>query len=229
MKVLARIIPALGILAALVLVVIAVPAPAQSRRFELASHFTFLDVGERAPGLGATLTYNLNRRFGLESTLNFFPGDPLSNLGSRTRPVLGGWNTGNILQGQFGARVIVLRSKNTQFFIKAKPGFVSFSDVRYHATSGIGGLGSGDVAALAGRQTSFALDVGGGAEFHPNQRIFVRFDIGDTYFRYNAFTTTLNGPAFAGFSILPVVGFRGAEAHTLQLSTGIGMRLGRSQ
>jgi hypothetical protein len=220
MRALPRIASALPIAAALILLVIGIPAAAQSRRFEASTHFTFLDVGERTPGFGGTLTYNVTNRVGLESTLSFFPGDPPSNLGSSIRPVLGGWNTGNILQGQFGPKVVVVRKRNAQFF----------SDLRYRASAGIGGSGiTGDISAIAGRQTSFALDVGGGAEFLPTQRTFLRFDIGDTYFRYNAFTTTLNGPGFAGVGILPVVGFRGSSVHTLQISTGVGLRFGGSK
>ncbi len=64
------------ILAALALTVISIGAHAQSRRFELTSHFALLDVGERAPGFGGTLTYNVTRRFALESTLNFFRATP---------------------------------------------------------------------------------------------------------------------------------------------------------
>ncbi len=140
--------------------------------------------------------------------------------------MLGGWNLGNILQGQFGAKASVLRFKKVQVFIKAKPGFVSFSDVRYSASSGIGASGSGSVIAPVGRQTSFSLDVGGGMEFSPSRSTFFRFDVGDTYFRYNSFTTTLNGPGLVGVGILPVVGFRGSSVHTLQISAGIGLRFG---
>jgi len=222
-----RSIHLLRILVAFALVIGALAAQAQSRRFEIASHFTFLDVGERSPGFGCTFDYNLTRRFGLESTLNFFPGDPRSNLGSPLRPVLGGWNLGNILQGQFGAKAVFLHSRKADFFVKAKPGFVSFSDVRYLASTGIGGSGSGALVLPAGRQTSFAFDVGGGVEVYPSQSTFLRLDIGDTYFRYNPFTTTTSG--LSGASILPVLGFRGSSVHTLQLSIGVGLRFSRSQ
>jgi hypothetical protein len=182
MKRLVRRLWLLPILAGLLLVLVGVPAHAQSRRFELGSHFTFLNVGERAPGFGGTVTWNLTRRFSLESTLNFFPGDSSTNLGSSIRPVLGAWRTGNILQGQFGIKAVVLRHRKARLFVKAKPGFVSFSNLRYSGSAGLG-----DFVAPVGRQTSFALDVGGGVELHPSQRTFLRFDIGDTYFRYNSF------------------------------------------
>jgi hypothetical protein len=223
MKSTLRALPVLPILAALAFLVFCVPAHAQSRRFEIANHFTFLNVGERAPGFGGTFSYNVTRRFGLESTLNFFPGDPRSNLGSRIRPVLGGWNLGNILQGQFGAKGVVLRSRKAEFFLKAKPGFVSFSDERYSGTAGLGPF-----LATGGRQTSFALDIGGGVELYPTRSTFLRLDLGDTYFRYNSFTTVMRISGLGGAFIMPNAGFRGSSVHTLQLSTGVGLRFGRS-
>jgi hypothetical protein len=131
-----------------------VSAVAQSR-FELATHFTSLNTGpEHAPGLGATLTYNVSRRIGLESTLNFFPGDPRARFGnSGPPPVLGAWRGGNILQGQFGVKVVVLRLKKVELFARVEPGFASFSDVANRASLGPGGAGSQYLNTLGGRQT----------------------------------------------------------------------------
>ncbi len=113
-----------------------VSAAAQSRGFELATRFTSLDTGpEHAPGLGATFTYNVSRRIGLESTLNFFPGDPRACFGnSGPQPIIGAWRGGNILQGQFGVKAVVLRLKKVELFARVAPGFASFSDVASRAS-----------------------------------------------------------------------------------------------
>ncbi len=217
---------ALLLVAGLVCLATTIPAQAQSRQFEFSSHFTFLDVGERTPGFGGTLTYNLARRFALESTLNFFPGDARTNLGQSLRPVIGSYKVGAALQGQLGAKAAVVRTQRAQIFLKAKPGFISFSNLRYVGSVGPNGFGNGDFSALAGRQTGFAFDVGGGAEFNPNQRTFLRFDIGDTYFRYSPFTTTLNLSGAPGFALIR---FPGTYVHSFQISTGFGLRFGKSK
>ncbi|MGI9101513.1 MAG: hypothetical protein ACR2IF_03625 [Terriglobales bacterium] len=204
-----------------------VSAHAQSR-FEFATQFTSLNVGDRTPGFGATLSYGLSRRISIESTLNLFPGNPATNFGLPFGPVLGGWSTGKILQGQFGLTGIVIHRKRAHVFLKAKPGFVSLGNLNYFANTGINGFGNGNVTAVAGRQTSFSFDVGGGAVFSPSPRTFFRFDIGDTYFRYNPFSTTFN---IAGVppALGPVAGFQGTSVHSLQFSMGVGIRFGKTR
>jgi hypothetical protein len=215
-------------LAVLVLIATGLSASAQSRRFELSSQFAFLDVGERAPGVGATLTYNVTRRFGLESTLNFFPGDTRNNFGSNIKPVLGAWRSGNILQGQFGLRATVVHLKRAAFFLKVKPGFTSFSHLAYHAPLPFALPNAPEQILIdGGRQTCPSLDVGGGAAFLPSRSTFLRFDIGETIVRYNAFASAFNlGP---DFGIQPLIRIREATAHTLQFSMGIGLRFGGSK
>ena len=193
--------------------------------FELSGHFTTLNVGEYAPGFGGTLAYNLHPRFAVESTLNFFPSNPHTNLGRSIVP-LGDLNTGNILQGQFGAKANLLRLKRVTLFAKAKPGFVTFSKLSYHFDAGIGAFDSG-VWWDAGRQTGFALDVGVGAEIAPVKDSFIRFDAGDTYFQYPSFTTTFN--AVPGAGIQPVFHMPAASVHTFQFSVGVGCRFGRTK
>ncbi len=226
MKGLARAISFLRILAGIAIVLLPMAAHGQSRRFDFSTHFTLLDVGERTSGFGTTLTYNATPRFAFESTLNFFPGDAHTNLGTSLNPVIGDWKVGNVLQGQFGAKANVFRARKAQFFVKVKPGFVSFSNMRYVAPLGIGGPADGDLTAPAGRQTSFALDIGGGAEFYPSPRTLFRFDIGDTYFRYNSFSATLMG-ATAGLGTGALLVFPGSSVHSLQISTGVGLRFGK--
>ena len=214
------------LLIVLSVVVPVVGASAQSQKFEFATHFTSFDAGrEYSPGFGGTFAYNVTRRVGLESTLNFFPGDPRSNFGNHQPLLLGGSFTGgNVLQGFFGAKVGILQFKKAEFFVRLKPGFTSFSDIAYRVVTGIGGATGPDVT-LGGRQTWFALDFGGGAKFYPTKTVFLRFDIGDTYIRYGSFPTTIY-PAGAPPGTQSAGNYQGSPAHSLQVSTGVGFRFG---
>lgn len=194
----------------------------QTKAFSLSTHFTTLDVGEQAPGLGATFGYMLNRRIELESTLNFYPGNPQTNLGKSNVP-LGDLKTGNILQGQFGVRANAVHFKRIDFFLKAKPGFVSFSDIAYAFQAGLGGAGVSGLSWSVGRQTGFALDVGGGFEFSAGHNAFIRFDAGDTYFQYPTISTIA---ALPGTGIAPVITIPGSSVNTFQFSAGVGFRFG---
>jgi Outer membrane protein beta-barrel domain len=205
---------------------VAVNGICQTKSFGISAHFTMLDVGEQTPGFGGTFAYNLNRRIGLESTLDFYPGNSKTSFGRSIKP-LGDWNTGSILQGQFGVRVNVVQLKKLALFAKAKPGFISFSNVAYEFQPGIGGIGIGNVSAIAGRQTGFALDFGGGVEVSPVKNTFLRFDAGDTYFQYPPFSTPLDNGVPG--SIQPIVGFSGSSVHTFQFSVGVGYKFGRTK
>ena len=143
-------------------------AHAQTQKLELSTHFTSFDTGrEYAPGFGGTFAYNVTRRVGLESTLNFFPGDSRANFGNGQRLLLGGSFTGsNVLQGFFGVKLNILQFKKAEFFARVKPGFASFGDISYRVVTGLGGATAPDVT-LGGRQTWFALDFGAGAKFYP--------------------------------------------------------------
>jgi hypothetical protein len=216
------------VLIGLVVLLVAINGVCQTRSFGLSAHFTMLDVGEQTPGIGGTFAYNLNRRIGLESTLNFYPGNPKTSLGRSIKP-LGDWNTGNLLQGQFGVRLNVVQFKKVALFAKAKPGFVSFSNVAYEFQTGIGGIGLGNVSAITGRQTGFALDYGGGVEVSPSQSMFLRFDAGDTYFQYPPFSTPLDNGFPGSIQPQPVVNFSGSSVHTFQFIVGIGYKFGRTK
>ena len=201
-------------------------ASAQSPRFALSTHLTSINTGERIQGAGATFGYTFHRRFTIEATLNGFPGDPRNNLGRPIPPpILGGWRSGNVLQGQFGLRANLLQLKKADFFLTSKPGFIRFSHLLNVFQPGLGGIGLGNQTIDAGRQTCFAPFFGGGTQIYPTEHTFFRFDAGATVVRYAPFTTTVNLPGVDP-SLAPIIHFTGATTHTFQFSTGIGFRFG---
>ena len=186
-----------------------------------------MNTGDRIVGVGAIFGYRLSRRFALEATLNGFSGDPRNNLGRAIPPpVLGSWRSGNILQGQFGLSANLLQTSKADFFLTAKPGFISFSHLMYSFDPGMAGIGIGAATIDRGRQTSFAPFFGGGTQIYPTKHSFIRFDAGGTIIRYSQFRTTMNIAGITDPALLPVVGFPGATTYSFQFSTGIGFRFG---
>lgn len=200
-------------------------AGAQAQRFDLSSHVTTLNTKDRIVGVGGTLAYNFTRRFTLESTLNLFPGDPNNDLG-RPNPFNTIWRSGNILQAQFGVRAAILRTRQVDIFLAAKPGLISYSRMRA-VLPGIGGIGTQDNNLLAdvGRQTYFAPYFGLGSQIYPTPRTFFRFDAGATVIRYRGFSATFNDPS-GSIGIGPEFHVRSATTHTFQFNTGFGFRFG---
>lgn len=201
-------------------------APAQSPRFAISTHLTSINTRDRIAGVGATFGYNFHRRLTMEATLNGFPGNPRNSLGRPIPPpILGGWRSGNVLQGQFGLRADLFETRKADFFLTAKPGFVRFSHLLNTFQPGIGGIGLGTQTIDLGRQICFAPFFGAGSQVYLNDRMFFRFDAGSTVIRYAPFRTTMNivgvDPAFA-----PIIQFTGSTSHTFQFNTGFGFRFG---
>jgi hypothetical protein len=184
----------------------AAPALAQSpySRIELGAQTSVMtgnyDSGLDSDfGFGGRFTYNFSRYIALDTQLDFYPSQHRSlNLqegGQRFAGFVGikaGWR-----RDRFG------------LFWKARPGFLSFSDVPQ--------LG---VAGAFDRQTHFALDLGGVIEIYPTPRTILRFDVGTLLARYGERTLPIGSSAFLSAP--------GSIASFLNVSAGFSYRIGRS-
>ena len=137
--------------------------PMDVPRIETGVQFTALHlpapIGEGAPGIGGRFTYNLSKHFGLEAEVNHFPGGKklASSFGET--------------EGLFGLRA-GFATPIGGLFLKARPGFVHFSE-----DSDVHGRGLHQL-------DHFALDLGFvGVYYFPNHT-YVRFDGGDTIITY---------------------------------------------
>ncbi len=215
---------------AIFLVLASTFAAAQTPRFSLSTHSTTIETYDRIVGFGGTFSYSFARHFALDSVVNFFPGNPQSNLGEHTGFFAPYWRSGNILQGQFGLRGSILESSKADVFLSARPGFVSFSNLSYHSDSvGLGCIGLTTpcvVTASLGRQTYFAPSFGGGAIFYPSSKFFVRIDGDATVIRYSGFSPTFYANGVAMSSPTPSYYSSPRTNYTFQFSTGVGFRFG---
>lgn len=164
-------------------------------------------IGSTEAGFGGRITLNLNKNMALEAETNFFPHENFTDTS----------RYGTLWQGNFGVKV-GKRFGKFGVFGKARPGFVSFSK----ALTPVGTFTfpfSNELFLLREekRRTHFAMDLGGVLEFYPSRRLLTRIDVGDTIIHYG-------GDSF--FPVLPGVHNESRTTHNLQLSAGIGFRLG---
>ncbi|MBO0862534.1 MAG: porin family protein [Chloracidobacterium sp.] len=162
--------------AAMLLMAPARNAQAQSKsetpKIEIGAQYTLLQINGFGPndatdsGVGGRITYNINRRIGVEGEYNFFPEGRI-NFANPTS-VLNSDRT----QGLFGAKYAIVRTGRAAIFAKARPGFVRFSQ-------------GTPAAGTASSQVQFALDYGGVVELYPARAFALRFDVGDTVIRYD--------------------------------------------
>ncbi len=168
----------------------------ETRRFEVGVQFSSLGINEPArsfggptvifggfgvnteAGFGARLGYNINEYVAVEAEGNFFPRKRFSDTTQGGYPV----------QLQAGAKV-GRRFEKFGVFMKARPGFVGFTDVNE--------LERIDIVTLGGEpfefptfsshwKNYFSMDLGGVFEIYPTKRVLARFDFGDTLIRYGA-------------------------------------------
>jgi hypothetical protein len=137
----------------------------ETPKLELGLQFALLGMDGVKPvlpdatelGFGGRITWNLNRRYSVESEVNFFQNDR-HERGRRT-------------QALFGMKMSA-RIENAGVFLKVRPGLVHFDP---------------EAPSLVGRgsfnATNFALDLGAGLEFYLSHHTMVRFDFGDTIIR----------------------------------------------
>jgi hypothetical protein len=164
------------------------PAAAQtgSGQFQVGGHFAAARSSQFDTndfGLGALVAWRPIALVGVEGDVSLYPGDFSGRV-----PF-----SGHRLEGLFGASVGP-RVGRLRPFAKLRPGFLTFGAAPepiacilifpppLHCT-------------LAGGKTLFALDVGGGVEFSPTDRTFVRADAGDRLVRYPAPTLDVDGRA----------------------------------
>ncbi len=162
-------------------------------------------------GGGLRVGYNITDDLAVEAEGNFYPR---RRFGIST--TVGGYPS------QFQAGVKYgRRFERFGVFAKARPGFMHFSSVS-HVTGVETFTFQGQTFFFPtferkGR-TYFSFDAGGVLEFYPSERIFTRFDVGDTMIRY----PERDAAPFL-FSSPPAR--QPAELrHNLQVTAGIGFR-----
>ncbi len=186
------------------------------------SMLTFSDNSPTLPGVGARLTYNLNRHFALEGAAYFTPGNC---------KFCSGEVTGRITQGMFGIKA-GQRFKKFGLFVKARPGVINLSQAEFDLVP----TGSSKnfltspfdeppFRVVSRSRTDFAMDVGGVLEIYPTKKFFLRFDtgllierIGSRTFNSFQFDETTGG--FRPFAI-PVPG---STIGHVQFTSGVGFR-----
>jgi hypothetical protein len=164
-------------------------------------------------GFGGRATYNFNSHVAAEAEGNFFPRHSFPNGSSGGYPA----------QVQFGAKV-GKRWRKVGVFAKARPGFVSFSQVTQlisthtitFTTPTTETFTIGDFDNR--RKTYFSMDVGGVVELYPSRRIMTRFDIGDTVIHYG--DRQIPGATLSH----NIIRIAPETRHNLQVSAGIGWR-----
>jgi hypothetical protein len=131
------------------------------------SEFDSTDVG-----VGGRLSWNPRPLLGIEGEFTFYPGD----LGDR--PAFGEGRIEGLFGGTVGPRVGAFRP-----FAKLRPGFLSFREAP-RPVACILIFPPPLSCELAAGRTVFALDFGGGVEWLPTGRVFIRVDAGDRVIWY---------------------------------------------
>ncbi len=216
---------------------LAVSAQDKIPRTEVGGQFTFLNRTRPASqfdffvedrtltelGGGGRFTYNLTNAVALEAEGNFFPGrDEFTEIPQ-----------GHILQAQFGVKA-GKRFNKIGIFGKARPGFVTFSEVskltgfrRELLNIPFRGVFPVEVPEFrVGKASYLSADLGGVVEFYPSRRIVARFDIGDTIIRYGAFEQLALNVCPLSAPVCPIDVFVRPEEtkHSLQFSAGVSFR-----
>ncbi|MGH9319820.1 MAG: hypothetical protein ACRD3V_08005 [Vicinamibacteria bacterium] len=176
------------------------------RRFEIGGQLAVTDVAELDSndlGFGGRIGFRPGSLCTFEGELNVFPSDIPDDI-----PV-----TGSRLEGLFGVKIGPSFDKFSVFG-KVRPGFVRFGESP-EPIACILIFPPPLSCILAAGQTVFALDLGGGLEFHPTERSLLRFDVSDLMLRYRAPVLNRDREAFTEG------GFWG---HNLKLSIGAGFR-----
>ena len=198
--------------------------PAELPKYEVGieSMLTFSSNGPTLPGVGARLTYNLNRHFALEGAAYFSPGNC---------QFCSGEVTGFITQGMVGVKA-GQRFKKFGLFVKARPGVINLSQAQFElvSTGSSKGIPTGPFdetpfKLVTRSRTDFAVDVGPVVEIYPTKKFFLRFDmgllierVGSRTFNSFAFDQTTGG--FQPFSVkIP-----GKTIGHFQFTSGVGFR-----
>ena len=199
-----------GILSAVALTcIVTASALAQSnedRKLQLGAQLAINDLAELETadlGFGGRLGFNATSFLTFEGELNLFPSDIPDEV-----PV-----TSSRLEGLFGVKAGP-RFDRFSVFGKVRPGFVRFGEAP-EPIACILIFPPPLSCVLAGGQTVFALDLGGGIELYPTDRSLVRFDVSDLMLQYKGPVFNRDREAFTEG------GFWG---HNLRLAIGAGFR-----
>ena len=130
------------------------------------------EFDETDVGVGGLLSWRPNGLFGVDAELTFYPSDFGDN------PTF----SASRVEGLFGVTV------GPSFgafrpFVKLRPGFVRFAEAPAPFPC-IAIFPPPLACQMAGGDTLFALDIGGGVEFQTTGRTFVRVDAGDRVVKY---------------------------------------------
>jgi len=179
-------------------------AAAQSdvHRFEVGGQFASAVSGEfdsTDVGGGVRFAWHPTTILGAEGEFDFYP----RNFGAFSK---------SRIEGLFGVTVGP-RLGRIRPFAKVRPGFVAFHE-SLAAFSCIAIFPPPLSCNLAAGATVFALDIGGGLEFEPAGRTFLRLDLGDRLMRYP-------GPAFDNNFTLQSNAF---FSHDFRFAVGGGVR-----
>jgi hypothetical protein len=161
------------------------------------------------------VTFNLSKHFALEAEADFFPFQIV-----REDYVTGG----RAFQMQFGVKA-GHRFRRFGLFAKARPGLITFGGtvLPVPATFTLpDGTHFAGFDFATQRKTHPSLDLGGAVEYYASRRVFARFDAGETIIRYGSHREFSDDFSSGNFFVEagPHTG------HNLQLSAGVGFRLG---
>jgi hypothetical protein len=149
-------------------------------------------------GIGGRFVYNLMRYADVEAEAILLPGSQAS---------------GNRAQGFFGGKIGIRRDR-FGVFIKARPGFIYFSNSPF----GDSEPGSGDsfFSHDFASATEPSIDLGGVVEYYNRRGLILRFDLGDTVVSYGTRTVRI--------SQQQEIQAGGFTTHNWQGSFGFGFR-----
>ena len=215
----------LTVIVCLVVLVYSLPCKGQTddelKRFEAAVLFSSITKPEFSStttdaGVGGRFTFNLNTSIAFETEGIIFPsrctGCRPENRGRLTQ-VFAGVKAGKRFD-QFG------------IFLKARPGLASFSGGGNRTT--FIPLAAGQFPLIlvdSQRKTNFATDLGVAVEIYHSQRIFTRFDAGDTIIRYTDRQATLFNFDPATGNVFPLqLKLPNKTQHNFQFSASVGFR-----
>lgn len=158
-------------------VVCTAPLAAQTgeSRFMAGAHLATAassEFDETDVGAGARVVWQPGPLLGIEGELTFYPGD----LGDAVA------FSADRVEGLFGVTVGP-RLGRARPFAKLRPGFLTFGEAP-EPIACIAIFPPPLNCQIAGGQTLFALDVGGGVEWAVSERTIVRVDAGDRAVRY---------------------------------------------
>lgn len=160
------------------------------------------ELDETDVGAGVRLSWHPLARLGVEGELTLYPGD----FGEPTA-----FSAGRV-EGLFGA-TFGPRLGRVRPFAKLRPGFVIFREAPAPVAC-ILIFPPPLTCELAAGRTLFALDIGGGLEWLPSERTFVRVDAGDRAVRYPTPVVDRSG----------AVRDDGGVGHDVRFTLGAGLR-----